>query len=204
MKIYYITSDYHSAPLAVIATDGRTVQFQFDSTDGKLPKTVGGRFERLKEIVNKSSHMKMSEPRDTTVGLLRYVLENGDVVEVTSDGKSALLNGKLLQQEEKDALMQAIANGGLKVVRRADINKPTPILPTPRVMKKPEPRPELNPAYKKALMESNKKADEQSYLDSSDHDSQIENMQFEGSLDGGAFGRAIMYQLKYGKAKGEQ
>ena len=201
MKIYYITSDYHKAPLAEVSTDGRHVQFLFDSTNGKLPKTVGGKFDRLKEIINKSSHMKMSEPRDTIVGLLRYVLENGDVVEITTDGRSALLNGKLLGEHEKNALMQAVANGGIKIERRADLNNPVPILPTPRSMVKPKPTPQISREYLKALLESHKKTNEKSYLDSSDHDSRIESMDFSQSDDPG-FGKSLMYQLKYGKAKG--
>ena len=86
MKVYVIKSDYSEVPLAEVRTDGDTVDFVVDNTNGKLPQMVQSSLPKLRMLCDNSSHMRLEEPKKATVNLLRYVMDNGDVVEITSDG----------------------------------------------------------------------------------------------------------------------
>src|ERR1700676_1213693 len=128
MKLFTVTSEYSKAPLAEIRTDGRRLEFIVDNTAGMLPKLAINFFQRLQAVVEQSSHMEMHEPKVPTVSLLRYILDNGDVVEVTADGKTALVNGRLLNQQEQKALFDSIKRKELKVTRRADMAGAVPVM----------------------------------------------------------------------------
>src|SRR5271157_5333002 len=130
MKLFTITSEYSKAPLAEIRTDGRRLEFIVDNTAGMLPKMAQNSFQVLEHIVSQSSHLEMHEPVVPTVSLLRYILDNGDVVEVTADGKTALVNGRLLNPQEQKALFDSIKRKELKVTRRADMANAVPVMPT--------------------------------------------------------------------------
>ena len=201
MKIYVIKSSYHSEPLATVRTDGTNLDWVEDNTDGKLPASVPN-LQRLKQMCSNSSHLTMEEPSDQKIGLLRYVMANGDIVEITSDGASAMLNGTLLDEEHKSALMTAIANGGIKVAHKADTRQSIPIMATPTQSKLPERKPEIDADEMKAIQHHRQKENKSAKSDSSDHDSRIEDMDF-GDTDA-AMGKSLMYQLKYGVAKGER
>ena len=92
MQIYVVKSHVSSTPLAEVRTDGRRCEFLVDNTNGKLPKACANSFERLKQIVGTSSHLTLESAKNATIGLLRYIMTNGDIVEMTTDGKTALLN----------------------------------------------------------------------------------------------------------------
>lgn len=201
MKIYVITSEMHSAPLAEIRTDGTRLEFIIDNTNGKLPRMFEGSFARARMITEKSSHLHMDEPTKPTVSILRYVLENGSVVEITNDGKTATLNGKILEEAEKAALFSAIRSGNLKVKTKADTHRPIPILPSIKTAAKPKEPGTIDTQLLKQIrqnQEENKKADE---ADSVDHDKRIEAMDFSGAHNPDT-GKALMYALKYGSFKG--
>lgn len=200
MELYVITSEYSDIPLAEIRTDGRSLEFTVDNTNGKLPASLGNDFSRLKKIINSSHHLRMSHPQDATLGLLRYSLENGDIIEVTTDGKSCLLNGDLLQEQEKDALFYAIANGHLKVKEKADLSRPIPILPkvAPAPIKKES---EIDKEYMNGLKKSRAEKEQQDAIDSSKYDRRIEAIDF-SDMDNPAFSQDLLYTLKYGTHKG--
>lgn len=109
MKIYQITSDTTKIPLAEIRTDGNAVHFIVDNTDGMLPADVKNSFERLKQIVKTSHHLKIQEPELPTTNLLRYVLSDGNVVEITTDGKTCMLNGKIIDDKQKKSFSMQFA-----------------------------------------------------------------------------------------------
>lgn len=200
MKIYIIKSGYHDEILGEVRTDGTNLDWTVDNTNGQLPKSAPT-LERLKQICSKSSHMHMEDPGDQKVGLLRYTLQNGDIVEITSDGKSATLNGKMLDEAHKKALLTAISNGGIKVAHRADTRQSIPILPEVRTRKPVEGKPEINKEFVKAAIANNEKAKQSAKRDNSTHDSRIEKMDF-GKEDP-EMGKSMMYFLKYGVGKGE-
>lgn len=129
MKIFVITSETSPTPLAEVRTDGNRVDFVVDNTEGSLPAAIKGSYDRLAQMCRGSSHLRMTEPKQATVNLLRYVMSNGDVIEITSDGRTCQLNGQLIDENAKNALFQAIRRGDLKVARKTD--EPVPVVPTP-------------------------------------------------------------------------
>lgn len=206
LKLYVIRSKNSPAPLAEVRTDGRTVDFIVDNTKGQLPALTGKQFSRLQQMVDKSSHLTMEEPSKPATHLLSYVLDNGDVVEITMDGKTCLLNGRLLSEEEKQALFVAIRRKEINVKEKADMANPVPVMPS----KAPDQQmPKMSPPKMDATVlqeiaqqhEQSKEADKQN---SSAYDQNIEDMDFSNDDgDDPEQGKQMMYALKYGKFKGE-
>lgn len=201
MKIYNIYSGYHDKILASVYTDGTNLEWVVDNTGGKLPKSVPN-LQRLQAMCSGSSHMHMEEPASSGIGLLRYVMENGDIVEVTSDGTSAMLNGRLLDDQHKSALLQAIANGGVRVAQRADTRNPMPILPTPKQSKLPGRKSGVSPEFIEAGTKANQTQSKRDARDNSEYDARIEKMDF--GQNEPEIGKSLMYHLKYGVGKGER
>jgi hypothetical protein len=137
IKIYNVISDKASVELAQVRTDGHAVEFTVDNTNGKLPAEVKT-FADLQDYIQGTSHLKLVQPTEPLAHLLRYTLENGDLVEVTTDGATCLVNGRLISQEEKASLFDAISEGKIAVAHKADINSPIPVLPQkPKTVNKP-------------------------------------------------------------------
>jgi hypothetical protein len=201
MKIFVIKSEHSEVPLAEVRTDGRVLDFVVDNTHGKLPELFQNSYEKMIQVVQKSSYMTLEQPKKATVNLLRYVLDNGDVVEITSDGHTALLNGNLLGQEEKDALFVAIKRGEIKVSRKTDIQQAVPVLPSaPPQVSKP-----VKIQSDSAMMDMVKKeqaaADQAQKLASKKYDQDIEDAQLHEAEDKD-WTRKMLYWLKYGDDNG--
>lgn len=202
MKVYRITSDRSSVPLAEIRESNGQIEFIVDNTNGSLPKAVGGKYEKLLQMVNESSHLSMHEPQEATAHLLRYVLSNGDVVEITTDGKTAVLNGRLLIQEEKNALFQAIKTGQLSIARKADLAAPQPVLPAMQSF--PKPTQKSNQQLILSVMEERAKEEQKKKRDSSvDFDHSIESANYKDQEDP-EWAKQFMYIMKYGATRGRK
>jgi len=196
MQIYAIKSIYNAVPLAEIRTDGKRIEFIVDNTGGKLPKTFDGDFEKAKKIVAKSHHIKMEHPQENVPGLLRYVLENNDIIEMTTDGKTSLLNGELLTGQEKEALFYALSNGHLKVKQKADLE--SPIMIKPKIMRSLAKKKEgFDPAYLAALKEDRKQKEDKQQKSDINYDYYIEDTFAKNEDD-----KKLAYVLKYGFKKG--
>lgn len=127
MKIFKVVSDLTEIPLLEVRSDGNRIEVIVDNTHGKMPSEIGNSLQSLEQYIQKSSHLRLEEPSEPTAHLLRYVLENGDIAEVTTDGATCLLNGKLLSRAEKAAFFDSLTSGKIKVARRADIQNPIPV-----------------------------------------------------------------------------
>jgi hypothetical protein len=110
-----LESTHFDGPMAIIRTDGHTIEIVEDHTGGKLAKDLRDSYERLVKLVRKSSHLTASIQGELKDGLKRFELDTGDVVEVTADGKSALLNGALLPNLLKGLLFDALNEGKVSV-----------------------------------------------------------------------------------------
>ena len=198
IELYVITSKHSNTPLAEIRTDGRNIDWVLDNTNGHLPQTAGGSYEKLKSIIESSSHLEMTTPEEATVGLLRYSLENGDIVEITTDGKTAQLNGQLMPEDEKFGLMSAIASGKIKVKNKADISTPLQLIPKAKQPKKEVPAEPAGDEEIKAIQRSREKSKAKSSLNNARKDSTIDEMKFEGT-ECPEMGRQLLYLLKYGE-----
>jgi hypothetical protein len=127
MKVLRVTSDYVDVPLLEVRTDGNKIEIIVDNSNGKISKELDDTLASLHDYVKHSSHLKLTEPDEPAAHLLRYVLENGDVAEVTTDGATCVLNNKLLSRQEKAAFFDALSSGQIKVARKADIQTPIPV-----------------------------------------------------------------------------
>lgn len=197
MELYVIKSMYSKMPLAEIRTDGKNIDWIMDNTNGKLAATAKGDFVRLKNAVDKSHHLEMTAPDKNTLGILRYSLENGDIVEMTTDGKTALLNGKLMSEAEKAGLMSAIASGKVKVKNKADIGSPLPIAPK-IIPENEKPSEKMDDGIHKAIKKMHKKREAVNYGDSRYRDQRIDSMDF-SETECPEMGRQLLYLLKYGE-----
>jgi hypothetical protein len=119
VKVYLLKSG--AKVLAEVRTDGSGYELFNDSTDGRVDRMARGSFKRLLEAVGRSSYLSLSLKRDQLPGILRYRLDTGDIIEMTTDGCTAVRNGQLLSQQEKDALLREIAYGRVTVVDKQDV-----------------------------------------------------------------------------------
>jgi hypothetical protein len=198
MKVYLITSEVASAPLAEIRTDGRKVDFIVDNTGGVLPRESGGDYERLVRMVSKSSHLKMKEPDKATSHLIRYVMDNGSVVEITTDGMTCLLDGELQDEQQKRALFAAIKSGQLKVARKSDNAVTVMASPTIEPPKVEKPKTDAGVIHLLAIMHKQDEEMEKNYNRSYDKD--IEDGDREYS-DDPEFSKNFAYALKHGRGE---
>jgi hypothetical protein len=122
------------------------MEFVIDNTNGNLPNKVGTSFVALQQLLDKSSYLYLDQHSGPTANLLRYLMSNGDIVEITTDGKTVELNGQMLSGEEKDELFNAIKSGSLSIARKADPSKPIPVMPMPEdsAPQSPLPQPKMD------------------------------------------------------------
>lgn len=198
MKVIVIKSDHSEVPLAEVRTDGRVLDFVVDNTNGRLPKLFQNSYQHMQRIVSNSSHMTMEIPQKATVNLLRYVLDNGDVAEITSDGHTVLLNGTLLTPDEKDALFAAVKRGEIKVVRKTDVQQAIPIVNPPQEQQQQKlPQVKISASMMNMIQEDQKKASKAQEMASKKYDQQIEEAKLHQAEDK-EWTRRLMYWLKYG------
>jgi hypothetical protein len=196
MKVYQVISETSEVPLAEIRTDGNAVDFVVDNTEGQLPADVKNSFARLKQIVRSSHHMTLREPKGPTVNLLRYVLDNGDVIEITTDGSTCMLNGQLLDEAQKKSLYNAIRSRQLNVSARP--SEPVPVMPTPE--QKGEQQVEVghrSASVVALLSEMNRKQEDLEATYGPHGDSGIDGRDYSYS-DSPEDSRQLAYFLKYG------
>lgn len=198
MQLFVITSDHSKIPLAELRTDGKNIDWIIDNSNGKLSRMAQGNFQILSSIIDKSSHMKLAHPTEATVGLLRYSLENGDIIEITTDGKTAMLNGSIIAPEEKNALMGLIQSGKIKVKGKANIAAPLPIRNMPKQSKaKYKPTKKETDQAEAEREKIRKSIADKASRGSSKWDDAIEKVDFSDSHCPD-LGRQLLYLMKYG------
>lgn len=203
MKIYVITSTYSKIPLGEVRTDGKNLDWVVDNTNGELPNMAQGSLKRLFRAVDRSSHLAMNPPTEQTVALLRYQLTNGDIVEITTDGETAMLNGEILQPTEKRAMMGLLGSGKLQVKQKADMSRPIPILPQ-KYKRNPvvkQNKPMISNGLMDSFMEQRNKEKQKKKANSFDYDAEIESMDF-SDQPYPEQSKNLFYMLKYGVVKG--
>ena len=196
MKVFVVKSSSSEVPLAEVRVEGDMMEFIVDNTQGKIPAKVGRSYAALVKFVGKSSHLSITSPQKATVNLLRYVMDNGDSVEITSDGHTVILNGKLLDQNEKDALFVAFRRGDIKVSRKTDIQQAIPVLP-PSPPLPPPVKTKLSPAIMQKIAEEQDQKDRSAKMSDASYDDEIENMSLVGAEDK-EWTKQMLYWLRYG------
>lgn len=198
LKTYNLLSSGSSYPLAQIRTDGNNISIVSDNTPDGLASKVKT-FKDLVRLVNKSSVLSLEEGTDTIIHILRYVMDNGDVVEMTEDGKTAILNGTLLNESEQNALFEAIKRKEINVAHKTDSSSPIQMLPPMKVMPKAESS--QSTEISKGMLESIKRSQSQLQsirsMSTKSYDYEIENGNYDDSEDP-AYVKKMLYKLKYG------
>lgn len=199
MKILVIKSITDDLPMAEIRTDGRVIEYIVDNTHGELPEETGNSYGKLMRLLHLSSYLRAEEPKELGgLSLLRYVMNNGDSVEMTTDGKTALVNGKLLSQPEKQALFDAVRSGKLQVSRKADITNPIPILPiTPKTKAVGATNSDWNKQLQSEMDKIESKREKLKRLSTKSYDHEIEQMDLRAAEDP-EWAKKLIYWLKYG------
>lgn len=122
MKALLIKSSQTDEIMAEIRTDGHSCQFIMDKTNGKIPDLFAkGLTDGINKIDESDSLEIVNNPN---VKSHTYVLTNGDVIVITTDGKNACLNGKLLSPENFNKMHKLLAEGKLKVSKKANMDYP--------------------------------------------------------------------------------
>lgn len=197
-KVYKLLSSNSQYPLAEIRTDGNVIDVTVDNTDGKITEKIKN-FQQLTKLVRNSSVLSLKEDKEPTANLLRYVMDNGDIVEITTDGHTAILNSKLLSLEEKDALFAAIKRGDIKVSRKADLTQPVPVFPSsPKIEQAVEkPEPSVSEGMMKVIQENQFKLSKLRSMSTKSYDYEIENGDYSGAEDP-EYCKKMLYALRYG------
>lgn len=201
MRVYQIKSTLSPAVLAEIRVEGDSMEFIVDNTEGVLPRQASGSFKALKSIVDRSSHMEMVSPDAPAAHLVRYTLSSGDVAEITTDGLTCIVNGKILSESEKLALFNAIRSKKISVARRDTIERPVPVPPAKdERLELPKKKPAIDPSMVAEIQAHFDKLDQWDKIASKDYDPHIENTKFEEwSPENRRFMRKLMYAMKYGE-----
>lgn len=110
-----------------IRTDLKHYEVFNDMSNGLAAQLGHNSWDELNRKVGKSSYLHLVMKQEGLPGILRYVLDSGDVVEATSDGLTYLLNGRLLNPQEAQELQQKIHSGVVTVSQKQDIKKPIPV-----------------------------------------------------------------------------
>ena len=200
MRVLVIKSRNAEHVLAEIRTDNRQVDFTVDNTGGRLPKMIGRSYERLMNVLRNSSTLYADTPTTATAQLLRYVLDNGDVAEITTDGKTALLNGKLLDEQEKNVLFMSIRSGQIKVARKADMSAPIPVLPPVTKLKQAPVSTGIDDGLLSEFKKMANDQEEKDSMSSEQYDYHIENADLSDAEDPD-YVKHMLYSLKYGASR---
>jgi len=130
MQALIIKSPHTNEALAEIRTDGKTLLFTYDKTGGKIQKMFAkGVMAGINAIDESDSLEIISNPN---VKSHTYSLTNGDTIEITSDGLTAALNGRMLSPDEFKRVHELLATGKLKVASKANLDMPNELQGIPR------------------------------------------------------------------------
>lgn len=130
MKALLIRSPHTNETLAEIRTDGKLVQFLFDKTNGKIQALFKDGLMAGINAIDESDNLEIV--KNDGIKSYPYTLTNGDVISISTDGKTACLNGRMLTPEEFKRVHELLATGKLKVASKADLSYPNELLGIPR------------------------------------------------------------------------
>lgn len=192
-------------PLAQFRTDGYVIDVIKDNTNGDLfdhilRPTIDKRkqFQLISDLVNNSPYLYMDRDDTPIPAILRYVLSNGDVVEITTDGLTALLNGKILNNDEKKELMHAIVSKEISVESKTDPTQPIPV-PTLKIDDDPIKLTTISSDLKQKIVDESIQESKKFINSTKAYDHDIEQIDFsEYNHDVIKYAKCLAYYLKYG------
>lgn len=189
LKIQEIKSNHSSIPLGQIRTDGNQLEWIVDNYNLQAQFQT---YSELKAYVDSSSTMSLVDFAGEVPTLRNFSLSTGDTLTVTSDGKTALINGKLISQAQKDQLQDMIDSGKIKVMGEG-AQLPVMKEKKPAIQKRKLDFTQLSNSMRQKESEKAKKG-------SVHHDPEIEEAY--GDSYENALAKNLSYLNKYGKLKG--
>ena len=199
MKALIIKSSQTDEIMAEIRTDGHAYQFVMDKTNGKIQSLFAkGLIDGINKIDESDNLEIVSNPN---VKSYTYVLTNGDTIVITTDGKSACLNGRLLSNEEFAKVHELLAQGKLKVSKKANMDYPDELQGISRPVQSPIEN-TRQAKFEKSLSYFMKQSEKDIGSFSRNYDPNIENMEFP-ELDQNMHDmmKKIVYDAVYGTKK---
>lgn len=113
IKILNVVSSHNPEnPIAVIRTDENKLEFIQDLYG--IADEVGDSYQSLLDYLNQHNHLSISQS-ESPLTFRQMNLTTGETITVSEDGKTILLNGKLLLANEKMNLQQMLESGQLQV-----------------------------------------------------------------------------------------
>jgi hypothetical protein len=199
IKIYVIKSLHSGLPLAEIRTDGHAIEVIVDNTEGEITNLAAQGLKALEATLAQSSHLSMEPATEATPRLLRYVLSTGESVEITTDGKTATVNGKLIDEQKKQMLFQMIAGGQVKVTHKDSPDQALPIYPEHKKnpMDSIKAHNDSSEMISKIAKKAREDKDKETPADEN-HDSHIESLDY-SEFDDPKFVKNTLYLMKHGK-----
>lgn len=198
IKVYTLLSG--DKPIGEIRSDGRSYEVFNDKTDGRIDLLGQNNFAQLQQAVSESSYLNLIPKYDGLPGVLRYTLDSGDVVEATTDGVTALLNGNLLPLKQKDAMMRDIMTGAVVVTSKQALSKPMAIVTDRAIPQAQDLKPDLKQSEKLDKWSAAAMANEPKKSGSEYYDPAIENMDM-GNVEWPEKVKNMAYYLIHGSFK---
>jgi hypothetical protein len=117
IKILNIVSSHNPQnPIAVIRTDENKLEFIQDLYG--ISDEIGDSYQALLDYLNQHNHLSIS-PSTAPLTFRQMNLKTGETIAISEDGKTILLNGKLLLANAKANLQNMLESGDLQVVGEA-------------------------------------------------------------------------------------
>jgi hypothetical protein len=118
MLLLKVKSRITGETLAQLRSSKDKVQVIADRSNGAITSLFEQGMDVGKQKLDRSSTL-MLEKDDTNVLVHKYLLTNGDIVQITSDGITVILNGVILDEDYKQKLLQALAEKQLTVAQKS-------------------------------------------------------------------------------------
>jgi len=118
MKLLKVQSRLTGETLAQLRAVQDEVQVVSDKTNGMISQVFESGLTTGKQKLDRSSALALVQD-DTGIQIHRYLLANGDLVQITSDGVTVVLNGQILDEDYKQRLLQALAEQQLTVIQKS-------------------------------------------------------------------------------------
>lgn len=113
IRKYHLHAHGTGAPVASLRVSGDTYQVMTGSR--RMAEDLGsGSWSRLMARVSSSHALQVSEDGD--VPSKTFKLDGGDEIEVSTDGASVALNGKLMADDARLALEGMLESGSVRTV----------------------------------------------------------------------------------------
>lgn len=109
---------YLQYKIGSIRTDGQTFDIIEDLNNFLYDNFKNLSFEDFTNKINRLSAFYLKKRINAVVYFDAYIFDNGDLLEITSDNKTVLLNKQMLSSIDKHKLLNSLKNNSIKISRQ--------------------------------------------------------------------------------------